>query len=396
VIGEVGAADAPVFLICARRDALPAYPGAHDKASGIGIVLKTAELFAREVHVISPAETWAEIPGAANRLHRVLRLYGSNGSPRAWRQLFTYLCRRAVRRPVPEYIWLAPTYRCQCRCPHCYSNAPDRREHIELETGAWKSVLDQAKELGVLEATFSAGEPLLRDDIADLVRHAHDIGLLTRISTNGLLLTRERVAELKEAGLTQCGVSIDDADPEVHDRLRGVPGSHRRALEAIRRLQDAGIQCQILGYAARRLIPEGLERIVALGRDLGVMSVFFSFPIAAGRWEDAADELLTEEEKAQVRALRDMKLVHLEIPTPRYQCCVVTKSMLFVSPAGDVAPCPFTPYVMGNIQDYPLAEFYRRYYEQMTLTCAGHCPLNRPECRETLKSRVEAVAASLT
>jgi len=125
------------------------------------------------------------------------------------------------------------------------------------------------------------------------------------------------------------------------------------------------------------------------------LSVFFCFPIATGRWEGASDELLTEEEKAQVRALRDMKLVHLEIPTPLYQCCVITKSMLFVSPAGDVTPCPFTPYVMGNIQDRPLAEFYRHHCEQLTLTCAGHCPLNRPECREALKSHVEAVAASL-
>jgi AdoMet-dependent heme synthase len=345
--------------------------------------------------VESLANIREEFPGAANRLHRVLRLYGSNGSTRAWRQLLTYLCRKAVRRPVPEYIWLAPTYRCQCRCPHCYSNAPDRGEHVELETEVWKSVLDQAKQLGVLEAAFSAGEPLLREDIADLVRHAHDIGLLTRISTNGLLLTRERVAELKDAGLTECGVSIDDADPEVHDRLRGVPGAYRRALEGIRLLQEAGIHCQILTYAARRLIPEGLAKIVTLGRELGVMSIFFFFPIAAGRWEDATVELLTEEEKAQVRALRDRKLVYLEIPTPRYRCCVITKSMIFISPAGDVTPCPFTPYVMGNIRDHALAEFYRRHCEQLTLTCAGHCPLNRPQCRDALKSHVEAVAASL-
>ena len=71
-------------------------------------------------------------------------------------------------------------------------------------------------------------------------------------------------------------------------------------MEAIKRLQHAGIESRIPGYAARRLIPEGLERIVALGRELGEISVFFSFPIAAGRWEDDADELLTEEEKAQV------------------------------------------------------------------------------------------------
>ena len=352
-------------------------------------------LCARKVGLASLRDIWGELPDAVNRLYRVLCLCSSNGSPKAWRQLFAYICRRAAGRSVPAYMWLAPTYRCQCRCPHCYSSAPDRRQHVEMDTERWKAVLDQAKALGVLEASFSAGEPLMREDIVDLVRHAHDIGLLTRISTNGLLLTRELVGRLKEAGLTQCGVSIDDTDPEVHDRWRGVPGAFGRALEGIRLLQEAGIRCQLSTYAARRLIPEGLERIIALGRELGVMSVFFSFPIAAGRWEDAKDELLTEEEKAQVRSLRDMRLVHIEIPTAIYRCCVITKLMMFVSPAGEVTPCPFTPYVMGNIQEHSLAEIYRRHCERLTLTCKGHCPLNRPSCREALKEHVANVAASL-
>jgi MoaA/NifB/PqqE/SkfB family radical SAM enzyme len=77
----------------------------------------------------------------------------------------------------------------------------------------------------VLQVAFSGGEPPLREDIVELVRHAHDIGLLTRISTNGLLLDRELVSRLKRAGLTPCGVSIDDADPETHDRLRGLLGA---------------------------------------------------------------------------------------------------------------------------------------------------------------------------
>jgi MoaA/NifB/PqqE/SkfB family radical SAM enzyme len=340
-------------------------------------------------------EIRAELPGAANKLYRMLRLYRSNGSLKAWRQLLAHLCRRVFRPPVPPYLCIAPTYRCQCKCPHCYSSAPDRREHDEMDTDQWRSVLDQAKALGVLQINISAGEPLLRDDIAGIVRHAHDIGLLTRINTNGLLLTRERVAELKAAGLTQCGVSIDDADPEVHDRLRGVPGAHRRAIEGIRNLHQAGILCQTSTYAARRLIPDGLKKIIALGKELGVLSVYFFFPIAAGRWENATDELLTEEEKAQVRALRDPSLVHLELATPSYQCCMVTKYFLFVAPNGDVTPCPFVTHAMGNVRDRPLAEFYRRCCEQLTLTCAGHCALNRPECRDALKTQVEAIAESL-
>lgn len=232
---------------------------------------------------------------------------------------------------------LAPTFRCQCNCIHCYAHGRGVNQGDELTTREVKSVLDQARRLGVLQVAFSGGEPLLREDIVELVRHAHDIGLLTRISTNGLGLDRELVSRLKGAGL---------------------------------------------------------EKIIALGRRLGAWSVYVLFPVAAGRLEKASEELLTEGEKARVRALQRPTFVHVEIPTPRALCCLLRKLLIYVSPAGDVTPCPFVRYAMGNVREQSLGDLWRRHCSELSLELRGECPLNTPRSREELIRHTQSVARS--
>ncbi len=327
-----------------------------------------------------------------NAAYRAARLYYSNGSLRALRQLLAHLGRKVARRSVPTFMTLAPTFRCQLRCVHCYAEGRAREDHNELTTSEIKSVCDQAKELGLLQVTFSGGEPLLREDLPELVRHAHDIGLLTRISTNGWLLEPEVVARLKEAGLTQCGVSIDSADPEVHDGLRGVPGAYQKAVEGIRNLRDAGILCQINTYAAKRNIAGGVKKIITLARELGALSVYIFFPMAVGRWEGATDEMLSAEDRARARELQDLTFVHVEVPTPRSTCPLFMRSLLYVSAIGDVTPCPFVPYVLGNIRERPLRDVWLRHCAQLNFDYKDDCVLNDGPWREKLARHAESVA----
>ena len=265
---------------------------------------------------------------AVNTLYRGLRLYCANRSWRAWRQLLSYSLRTALGRPVPHFTTIGLTYRCQCSCDHCYVNASEKDKSAELSTGEVKSVIDQLRQLGVLEVIFSGGEPLLRKDILELVGHAHDSGLLTRVNTNGLLLSREMVSGLKKAGVSQCAVSMDDVDPQTHDISRRLPGLHKKALEGIANLRALSVSCQIVTLASKRTITAGLEKVVALGRQLGIMCVYICFPVAIGSWEGAAQQVLTEEEMARVRALQDTTFVHLELPTARILCSVCARNIL--------------------------------------------------------------------
>ena len=327
-----------------------------------------------------------------NTSYRAFHLYHSNRSSLAWLMFSSHLSQKMFNQSVPPFISIAATYRCQCRCAHCSVTGRRRDDDNELTTGEIQRVIDQAKRLGILQVTFTGGEPLLREDVAELVRYAHDRGLLTRINTNGLLLSRDRVSELKKAGITQCAVSIDDPDPDIHDRLRGVQGLHNRALEGIRNLRRFNILCQINTYASRRIVSRGIEKIIELGRQLGVLCVYIILPVAVGRWEHAVHQLLTEEEKARVRTLQDPTFVHLELSTPLTPCGVSKKGIIFVSPQGHITPCPFVPYAIGNVREDSLDDVWRRHCAELDLVCRGDCIMNDAPFREAIKRHAESIA----
>jgi MoaA/NifB/PqqE/SkfB family radical SAM enzyme len=296
---------------------------------------------------------------------------------------------------MPTWMTIGVTFRCQCRCVHCYAFGRFDEGRDELTTAQVKTLLDEARSLGVLKVAFAGGEPLLREDIVELVAHGHGLGLLTRLSTNGLLLTRDTVLRLKEAGLTMCGVSVDDAEAAVHDRLRGLAGLHAKAIQGMDNLAEAGILCEILTYASKRNVPGGLKKIFALGKEHGAASVFAFFPAAAGRWNDAFAQLLNDEEKNQVWALQDLRCVHVDVPGPRLTCCMFEKSLLYVSAYGDVTPCPFVPYAMGRVQEHTLSEIWQRFCEEPMAAHRGDCVLNDTQGRKQLSRHLGAIEADL-
>lgn len=328
-----------------------------------------------------------------NTVYRALRLYSANRSIKAWGVFVRHLYRsRVLKKPDPPFITIALTYRCPCSCIHCGIYEKNRRDEAEITASQVKSVIDQAKRLGVLQVTFTGGEPMMRQDLYELIRYARIRGLLTRLNTSGLFLSKSNVARLKRAGLTQCAVSIDDADPAIHDRMRGVPGAFDSAVRGIGYLRDAGILCQINTHASRRLVTQGLENIIDLGRRLGVLAVYIIMPVAIGRWDEIYSQVLSEEEKFRVRALQEMTFVHLELAAEKTLCGIFQKGILFVSPQGRITPCPFVPFSFGNITDLSLKKVWKEHGSRLGNGIRGECPLNDPGKRKELALHVRSVA----
>jgi PqqA peptide cyclase len=116
------------------------------------------------------------------------------------------------------------TYRCPLRCPYCSNplNWDGTAYRQELSTADWLRVIQQARQLGVLQLGFSGGEPLLRDDLEQLVEEASGLGLYTTLVTAGTLLTRERATQLKHLGLDHIQISIQDSNATASDRIAGL------------------------------------------------------------------------------------------------------------------------------------------------------------------------------
>ncbi len=330
-----------------------------------------------------------------NTHYRALRLYIFNRSLKAWIAALSHFWKRIRGRPSPTFVTIAVTYKCQSRCEHCYSNSPTRPAEGELTTEEIKSVIRQVRGLGAMAVHFSGGEPLLRKDIFELVAFARGVGLQTRVNTNGILLNEENVKRLKAAGLTECGVSLDSADPAVHNRFRGTDNLFEQTIRGIRMLRKHGVTCRIMSVALKESVPEGVAKTIALGKSLGARYMYILLPIASGGWDGAYEQILNSRERAQIRALQDLSFAHLEMPTKRTNCCVFKKSLLYVSANGNVTPCAFVPFVIGNIKERPLEQIWRHHTAELDLECRGDCPMNIPAEREAMREHVAHVEEKL-
>ena len=142
------------------------------------------------------------------------------------------------KRPV--VVWNV-TRRCNLKCVHCYSNSQNIKYSDELSTEEGKALISDLASFGCPVILFSGGEPLMREDLPELVQFAVDSGMRAVISTNGTLITEKKAAIFAGIGLSYMGVSLDGTG-EIHDRFRGVKGAFDAAVQGIRRCQDAGIK----------------------------------------------------------------------------------------------------------------------------------------------------------
>ena len=118
-------------------------------------------------------------------------------------------------------LWLLAelTYRCPLHCVYCYNPVNYARNKAELTTAQWIAVMRQARALGAAQLGFSGGEPLMRDDLEDLIDEGHRLSFYTNLITSGVGLTEKRIARMKEAGLDHIQLSFQDSTREMNDFL---------------------------------------------------------------------------------------------------------------------------------------------------------------------------------
>lgn len=162
-------------------------------------------------------------------------------------------------------LWLLAelTYRCPLQCPYC-SNPLDFAQHKEeLTTEQWVEVFRQARELGAAQLGFSGGEPLVRQDLAELIRAARGLGYYTNLITSGIGLTEQRIAEFAEAGLDHIQISFQAADEEVNNLLAGSQKAFAHKLEMARAVKKHGYP-MVLNFVTHRHNIDNIERIIEL------------------------------------------------------------------------------------------------------------------------------------
>jgi MoaA/NifB/PqqE/SkfB family radical SAM enzyme len=153
------------------------------------------------------------------------------------------LAKRGVKNystKKPLSVSFEVTYACNASCKHCHLGGPVVEERAAPEI--YGTLCEQIQPV---VAQVSGGEPLLRDDIEQIIDclRVHNRAPYIVLTTNGSLLTKEKYLKLREAGVDEFSLSLDYPD-ERHDEFRNVPGLFRHINDLIEELnkgQDKAI-----------------------------------------------------------------------------------------------------------------------------------------------------------
>jgi pyrroloquinoline quinone biosynthesis protein E len=265
------------------------------------------------------------------------------------------------------------TYRCPLKCPYCSNPLELSRYRQELDTATWQHVLAEAAALGVVQVHFSGGEPLIRQDLPELVNCARQFDLYTHLSTGGTLADEAALERLQTAGLDAIQISLLDARADENDWLAGRTSfdKKRRAVLAAKKLQFP----VTLNVVLHRHNLDHLEAMLELADQWQVNRLELAHVQYTGwAFRNRAALLPTREQveraAAQVEDARS-RLPHLEIVhvLPDYfqnfpKACLHGWGRVFltVAPDGAVLPCQTAREIPAlefpNVQSSSLAEIW--------------------------------------
>ena len=241
--------------------------------------------------------------------------------------------------------------RCNQNCLFCYAEKEPLGSTAELSTQEWKSILDTLRESRVPMVTFTGGEPTMRKDLPELVEYAK--WFITRVNTNGVLLSAELCAQLKAASLDSIQITLYSHEEAIHNRLVG--STHfEHTVQGIRNALAAGLDVSVntpLCNANRDYL-----QTVKFLHTLGVRFVTLSGLILTGNAVDTKEKQLSGEELyaiiKETKKFCDTHGMEMDFTSPgliareklealglHVPLCGAGLSNMAIAPDGTVIPC---------------------------------------------------------
>ena len=267
------------------------------------------------------------------------------------------------------------TWRCPLRCAYCSNPVRVREQSAELDTATWRRVLREAAELGVVQVNLSGGEPLVRDDLEQLVAEAHANELYTTLITSGVPLPRARLAALAVQGLDALQLSFQDDRAAEARRMAGVEALEQK-LRVAEWVHELGLPLTLNAVLQRDNIAR-VPELVALAERIGAERLELAnttylgwallnrerlLPSAAAieRARVAAREA-AERLRGRMEVLFVLPDYHTDFPRP----CMGgwARTIVLVAPDGVALPCHQARSIAGlrfdNVRDVALAQIWR-------------------------------------
>jgi radical SAM protein with 4Fe4S-binding SPASM domain len=283
---------------------------------------------------------------------------------------------RVYQERIPFSGSIELTERCCLSCAHCYISQPAASQEIrqrELSLDEWRGLLDQMAEAGCLWLLVTGGEPLLRPDFWEIYSHAHGLGMLLTLFTNGTLITPALADRLAQRRPHAVEITLYGATQETYEKVTGVPGSYAKCLRGIDLLLERGLPLKLKAMAFR-LNHHEIPAMQAMAEARGVEFRFDPHLNLRldGQPGPQVQRLTPEEVVAFDRAdpkrvegwqqLRELYAKH-PLPDERLFTCAAGLASFHIDPYGRLSPC-----VIARTPSYDLraGSFTDGWYGQIT------------------------------
>jgi radical SAM protein with 4Fe4S-binding SPASM domain len=283
--------------------------------------------------------------------------------------------------PGPLLVYIELTHRCNLSCVYCYNRSgPSRVDYLSGE--CVRSLLLEFRKFGVFYVSFTGGEPLLHPDVFELLDLAGNYGIRQILATNGTLITERIADKIASIGVNQVQVSLDAADGETHDVLRGQSGAFRRAVEGARLLSKNGVPVTICCVATEDSLPR-LDALIDLSVSLGARYFRILGMMTVGRAQLLPRVAATSRTKlsAAINSLATKYSGQISVITDELRSdgdCGSGLAFCSISATGDVSPCSFaTSVVVGNVEQSTFAQVWNesialQQFRAAKLACAAN------------------------
>jgi radical SAM protein with 4Fe4S-binding SPASM domain len=309
------------------------------------------------------------------------------------------------RGPRLRTLIFEVTQRCNHACRHCYNvwhaatGAPSGYPRGELRTGETLALLDKAlDEAHCRHVTLTGGEPLLRDDLSEILDRLRERGVRSTVISNGRLLSEPTVVDLLERGVGLFELPLLSHQRDTHDALSGSPGALDAVLTAMTHIRAHRGQSVAVFVAMRPNLPH-LYDAIKLAFAFGARGLMLNRFNPGGRGRACIDELLPSvDEMQRALAVADAAAAEFGFPIscsiPIQPCLIdldaydhlsfgfcaagTERAYYTLDPLGNLRPCNHTPTILGNLRQETFEELVSP--ERLAPFLAAHPDLCTP-CR---------------
>lgn len=264
----------------------------------------------------------------------------------------------------PKHILLELTPKCNFRCPFCYCVWHEYPElcYPELDTAGWYDVIERIVKLGASNITFTGGEPLLRNDLFDIIDFTRAKAPNARLSvfTNGSLMTEELILAFKQR---KVHLSTSLQGLRTYGTMTGTRRTFKRQLKLIARAAELKWPFAV-SITATSVNKHELSDMIAAAALSGASTIQIGAVMAEGRCKQHIDLMLTAAEwksiKSELFAIPNLKIplmfvdelictcrtqpeeLKKRFAPPRPAKCSAGKSFCVVGPNGTIRKCLHT------------------------------------------------------